>query len=68
MVLLVYFPFGKLMHGGGFVLSPTRNQRTDFKRRFVNPWDVPVQYSDRNLSTPEKYRQTLVQPKEGGGG
>ena len=42
-VLLVYFPFSKLMHLGGIFLSPTRvlanNNRA---KRHVNPWDYPV--------------------------
>lgn len=42
-VLLVYFPFSKLMHLGGVFLSPTRNMRTDTRaRRHVNPWNYPV--------------------------
>ena len=65
MVLLIYFPFSKLMHSGGLFLSPTRNQRANFERRFVNPWDVPVAYNTLNLSTPEKYREALAAPKEG---
>jgi nitrate reductase gamma subunit len=65
MILLIYFPFSKLMHAGGLFLSPTRNQRADFEKRFVNPWDFPVAYNSLNLSTPEKYHQTLVQSREG---
>ncbi len=42
-VLLIYFPFSKLMHAGGVFLSPTRvlanNNR---EKRHVNPWDYPV--------------------------
>jgi nitrate reductase gamma subunit len=59
MILLVYFPFSKLFHAGGFLLSPTHNQRARFKERFVNPWDFPVAYYAENLSTPEKYAQAL---------
>lgn len=65
MVLLIYFPFSKLMHAGGFFLSPARNQRANFSERFVNPWDVAVSYNSLNLSTPEKYRETLAGAKEG---
>ncbi len=64
MVLLVYFPFGKLMHSGGLFLSPTRNQRANFEQRFVNPWDFPVAYNPLNLSTPEKYHHSLAGSKE----
>jgi len=65
MTLLVYFPFSKLVHGGGLLLSPTRNQKADFERRFMNPWDVPVDYNDKNFSTPEAYRKSLAGEKEG---
>lgn len=65
MALLIYFPFSKLMHAGGLFLSPTRNQRANFERRFVNPWDFPVAYGPSNLSTPEKYRQALAGAEEG---
>lgn len=42
-VLLIYFPFSKLMHLGGVFLSPTRNLKNDSRaKRHVNPWDYPV--------------------------
>jgi nitrate reductase gamma subunit len=42
-VLVVYFPFSKLMHLGGLFLSPTRNLANDSRmRRHVNVWDYPV--------------------------
>jgi nitrate reductase gamma subunit len=53
MVLLVYFPFGKLLHAGGFFLSPTRNQRANFERRFVNPWDSQASLVSSSSSVPE---------------
>jgi len=65
LVLLIYFPFSKLMHSGGIFFSPTRNQRANFERRFVNPWDIKVGYNPNNLFPPEKYRQELAGP--GGG-
>ena len=38
-VLLIYFPFSKLMHAGGIFFSPTRNLPNDNRaRRHVNPW------------------------------
>lgn len=64
-ILLLYFPFSKLMHSGGLFLSPTRNQRANFEARFVNPWDFPVAYNPLNLSTPEKYHQALAGSEEG---
>lgn len=65
MVLLIYFPFGKLMHSGGLFLSPTHNQRANFAERFINPWDFPVKYNPQNLFPPEKYRETLTGSQEG---
>jgi nitrate reductase gamma subunit len=42
-VLLVYFPFSKLMHLGGVFLSPTRNLTANTReKRHVNPWNYPV--------------------------
>jgi nitrate reductase gamma subunit len=43
VVLLVYFPFSKLMHMGGIFLSPTRNMLANTREvRHVNPWNHPV--------------------------
>jgi nitrate reductase gamma subunit len=42
-VLLVYFPFSKLVHMPGVFMSPTRNLANNNRRvRHVNPWDYPV--------------------------
>lgn len=42
-VLLMYLPFSKLMHLGGIFFSPTLNQKDDPReRRYINPWDYPV--------------------------
>jgi nitrate reductase gamma subunit len=42
-ILLMYFPFSKLMHMGGVFLSPTRNLTTNTReKRHVNPWNYPV--------------------------
>jgi nitrate reductase gamma subunit len=42
-VLLMYFPFSKLMHMGGLFLSPTRNMPNNTRaERHVNPWNYPV--------------------------
>ena len=42
-VLLMYFPFSKLMHFGGVFLSPTRNMTGNTREeRHVNPWNYPV--------------------------
>ncbi|RME49919.1 MAG: nitrate reductase [Caldilineae bacterium] len=41
--LLAYFPFSKLVHAPGVFVSPTRNQANDARlRRYVNPWDYPL--------------------------
>ncbi len=42
-VLFAYFPFSKLMHAGGVLLSPTRNLPNDSRiKRHINPWNYPV--------------------------
>jgi len=42
-VLLVYFPWSKLMHMGGIFFSPTRNMTGNTRAvRHVNPWNYPV--------------------------
>ncbi len=42
-VLLMYFPFSKLMHMGGIFMSPTRNLPCNTRaERHVNPWNYPV--------------------------
>lgn len=44
-VLLVYFPFSKLMHMGGIFLSPTRNLPNNTRAvRHVNPWNPPKKH------------------------
>jgi len=41
--LAAYFPFSKLMHMGGVLLSPTRNLANNSRmKRHINPWDYPV--------------------------
>ncbi|GAB4545944.1 MAG: sulfate reduction electron transfer complex DsrMKJOP subunit DsrM [Anaerolineae bacterium] len=45
LVLLLYFPFSKLLHAGGIIFSPSRNQPYQIQKpgkRYVNPWDYPV--------------------------
>ena len=42
-VLLIYFPFSKLLHMPGVFLSPTRNLANNSRmKRHVNPWNYPV--------------------------
>jgi nitrate reductase gamma subunit len=39
-LLLIYFPFSKLMHAGGYFFSPTRNMINNAREvRYINPWD-----------------------------
>lgn len=39
LLLIVYFPFSKLMHAGGIFFSPTRNQRDTARDiRHITPW------------------------------
>lgn len=41
-LLLLYFPFSKLMHSGGIFFSPTRNQVDNARdKRLVTPWADP---------------------------
>ena len=41
--LLAYFPFSKMIHFVGVMLSPTRNLKNDSRiRRHINPWNNPV--------------------------
>jgi nitrate reductase gamma subunit len=42
-MLIAYFPFSKLMHMAGTLLSPTQNLRnTSRTERHINPWNGPV--------------------------
>ena len=41
--LVAYFPFSKMMHAAGVLLSPTRNLMNDSRmRRHINPWNKAV--------------------------
>jgi nitrate reductase gamma subunit len=52
-VLLIYFPFSKLMHLGGVFMSPTRNLPNNSRAvRHVNPWNYPVK-----VHTYEEYEE-----------
>ncbi len=40
LLLLIYFPFSKLMHAGGIFFTPTRNMANNPRTvRHINPWD-----------------------------
>jgi [DsrC]-trisulfide reductase subunit M len=58
--LAVYFPFSKLMHVGGAVLSPTRNlANTSRMRRHINPWNRPVK-THTYAEWQEEFRDKIV--------
>jgi len=41
--LVAYFPFSKMMHAPGILLSPTRNMLNNSRvQRHINPWNHPV--------------------------
>jgi nitrate reductase gamma subunit len=43
-MLLVYFPFSKLLHAPGVFLSPTRNlANSNRTQRHINPWNPDIQ-------------------------
>lgn len=51
--LLMYFPFSKLMHMGGVLMSPTRNLANNNRRQHhENPWNYPVK-----VHTYEEYEE-----------
>jgi len=57
-VLVAYFPFSKMMHVAGVLLSPTRNSKNDNRRiRHINPWDHPVR-----VHTYAEYEDEFRQP------
>lgn len=42
LLLMIYFPFSKLLHAGGIIFNPTQNQPYQIQqtgKRYVNPWD-----------------------------
>lgn len=55
--LLAYFPFSKLVHGAGAIMSPTRNLTANTREvRHVNPWNRPLP-----LHTYEEYEDEFRQ-------
>lgn len=62
-ILLMYFPFSKLMHLGGIFMSPTRNLANNSRaKRHVNPWDYPVK-----VHTYEEYEDDFREKMIGAG-
>ena len=61
--LMVYIPFGKLLHMGGAFLSPTRTLANNNRMvRHINPWDYPVK-----VHTYEEYEDELRDKMKGAG-
>jgi nitrate reductase gamma subunit len=64
LVLFAYFPFSKLMHFAGVILSPTRNLANNNRmKRHVNPWDYPVKvhtYEEYEDDFREKMKQVGI--------
>jgi len=60
-ILLAYFPFSKMMHAPGVLLSPTRNLINNSRfRRHINPWDYPVK-----VHTYEEWEDTYREVMKG---
>lgn len=60
-ILLVYFPFSKLMHMGGVFLSPTRNLPNDSRiRHHENPWNPPKKYHTYEAYE-DDFRENMVE-------
>jgi nitrate reductase gamma subunit len=60
-VLLVYFPFSKLMHAGGVFLSPTRNLANNSRmNRHVNPWNDPSIKPHSYAGYEDDFREFMV--------
>jgi nitrate reductase gamma subunit len=59
-VLLVYFPFSKLLHAPGVFLSPTRNlANSNRAKRHVNPWNPDI-IGHPYAEWEEEFRDKLV--------
>ncbi|TVM16830.1 menaquinol oxidoreductase [Oceanidesulfovibrio indonesiensis] len=60
-ILLIYFPFSKLMHMGGVFLSPTRNLPNDSRmKHHVNPWNPPKKYHTYEAYE-DDFREVMVE-------
>lgn len=60
-VLLIYFPFSKLLHAPGVFLSPTRNLANDSRiRRHINPWNYPVKVHTYD-EYEEEFRDKMIE-------
>lgn len=60
-VLLIYFPFSKLMHLGGVFLSPTRNMKNNSREvRHINPWNDPDIKPHSYAAYEDEFREFMV--------
>lgn len=61
-VLLIYFPFSKLMHLGGVFLSPTRNMKNNSReKRHINPWNDPEIKPHSYAAYEDEFREHMVE-------
>ena len=61
-VLLIYFPFSKLMHMGGVFMSPTRNMANDSRaKRHINPWNDPTIKPHSYAGYEDEFREFMVE-------
>jgi nitrate reductase gamma subunit len=69
-VLLIYFPWSKLMHAPGILMSPTRTMANDSRSsRHINPWNYPVAVHTYD-EYEDDYREKMIKaglPVEKGG-
>ncbi len=61
-ILLIYFPFSKLMHLGGVFLSPTRNMKNNTRAvRHINPWNDPEIKPHSYAGYEDEFREFMVE-------
>lgn len=61
-VLLMYFPFSKLMHMGGVFLSPTRNLPNNPRMvRHINPWNDPSIKPHAYEEYEDEFREKMIE-------
>jgi len=63
MLLLIYFPFSKLVHSVGIFFSPTRNQIDNSRKKRWGPWTVKNPRHSRSQE-PVPVSQSLMVSKE----
>lgn len=60
-MLMIYFPFSKLMHLGGVFMSPTRNLANNSRMvRHINPWNDPKIKAHAYADYEDEFRQFMV--------